>query len=155
MGLNQGLVYLERKAVTFSGTDLLLNGTISGTNIAINGTVKSANVAVTGSFTGVNLVMTGSLTDASGRYQVTSVGSPAQYGGIIQAGSTVTTAGSIGTIVFGRRFSAAAYYVTMSPIGYSDGAGSVVPWVSGTLAVGSCTFVGAASATYNYNAIGL
>jgi hypothetical protein len=128
MGLKQGLVYLEEQAVTFSGT----------------------NMDLTGSLVTVNFATTGSVSDSLGRFKVTSIGSPAVYGGIIQVGSTVTSAGSIGTIVFGREFSNTQYRIVISNVATSG-----LGFISGALRASGCEVVGGPAVVYNYVAVGL
>lgn len=132
MGLKQGLVALESQAVTFSGT----------------------NMDLTGSLVTVNFATTGSITDSTGRYRITNIGSPTTYGGFVQAGFVTTNANSGGTVVFGRQFATNAYALTLTPGSLANGVNTSA-FVSGTRNVSGAEIVGGASATYNYIAVGL
>lgn len=101
-----------------------------------------------------NIIAGGSVTDSSGKLQSASVGSPSTFGAFTQAGSTTTSAGATGSILFGKNFSTNSYYIALSPLGFANGAGSTVPYVSGVQTVSGVAITGAASAVYSYIAIG-
>lgn len=128
---------------------------------------KTAQLNITGSVTagaqvsGLNLfaagsAMGGTVRDSLGRIR-SAVRSHAgsDYGLFVQAGSVATAAGSGGTIEFVESFASANYLLTLTPHNFANGAGSVVPFVSGTRNTSGCEVVGAASTVYNYVAVGL
>ena len=172
----QGVRYIEGKYnqldVTGSifGATLISGGTlnmniISGTFDAItsNKGISGLNVYATGSVVtqmktvAKNITTTGS--DIAGRIIESAnngpvftvgVGSPITYGAFIQAGSTITSAGSLAVVNFGKGWTVAGnYYITFGNI-----AGSDVAFVSGTKRASGCTIVGAPSQTYDWVAVG-
>ena len=139
--------------------------TISGTNVyGISGTfardtitvadIVTANITTTsgGNIRGTNIITPGSFTDSLGKLQSVSLGSATTtvYGGIIQTGSGVTSAGSIGYVKLGVPTSTATYYVGLTPRTFTAGAGSVVPFTSGTYSTSGVSFIGAAAANYDW-----
>lgn len=104
----------------------------------------------------LNYIGTGSVEDAQGRLRSSVLGSATTsvFGGWIQAGSAATSAGSVGFAAFGQPFSNTVYYVAISPRGFVAGGGSVVPFESGTRSTSGVSFVGAASTTYSFLAVG-
>lgn len=76
------------------------------------------------------------------------------YGGIVQAGSLLTTAGSQGFVAFGTPFSAATgWYVTLSPCGSATNFNGW--YISGARNTSGVNVVGAASLRYDWQAVGL
>lgn len=125
---NDGIASTERDSSTFSGT-LILGATISGT-------------ALRGS-------LTGGYNDGNGAVYSVGVGSPITYGAKIQAGSAVTSAGSLAVVQFGAGFATNQYKLVLTGI---DSSGTA--FISGTVRASGCTIVGAPSLVYNWIAIG-
>lgn len=118
---------------------------LSGTNLfSTSGTIQNLTVG-TASISGLEVDTT---------FPSASIGSPQRYNTSFQAGSSVTSAGSLGFTTFGKVFPSTEYYITLSPRNFVDGAGSVVPYASGVYATSGVNFVGAASTAYNWIAIG-
>lgn len=93
-------------------------------------------------------------TNGDGQLQSVSAGSPSTFGGWTYVGSATTGAGSLGTYVGGEDLPSTNYYVLFSPRNFAAGVGSVVPYASGTKSTVGGSFVGAASASYDYIIIG-
>ena len=116
---------------------------ISGANIYATTSVQSANV--------VGTVVSGATVRSTlGIVQTTNIGSA--YGAIIQTGSIATSAGSIGTIVFGRVF-ADTHYALVT--GAYDAIVSGAYLLAGSKHTSGCEIIGEASSVYDYIAIGL
>lgn len=103
-----------------------------------------------------NYLGVGSVSDGQGRLRSTFLGSGTvgAFGGWIQVGSAVTSAGSVGFANFGQATSDTNYYLMLTGRRYADGTGSVAAWESGTRSTSGVSFVGAASANYNFVVIG-
>ena len=143
----------QMQTATFSGTNIYAQTLIRGDTLL--GDVAVSGLVISGGGTRVGAIICTSATNTSGLLTSVNVGSPTTFGGVIQAGSFDTAAGSGGTILFGKPFANADYFVTISPLTLDvDGAGSVVPTASGTKSTSGCAAVGAASATYAYIAVG-
>ena len=133
---------------------------ISSTEIDSTILSGTSHLGDTGSFaTGIralNFVSPGSITDAQGRLRSTVIGSATAtvYGGWLQVGSAATSAGSVGFVELGQPMSTANYRTIFAGVGYVAGVGSVSAWESGTKSTSGVSFIGAASTTYNWLAIG-
>jgi hypothetical protein len=130
-------------------TDLVSGANIYGTTGSfVNARITTANIA-TGTFT--------SLNDTNGALKSNILGSATSltYGGYVQAGSILTTTGSIGFIKFGVPFtSATSYYVTATPCGSSAGT-FWAGYTSGLKHASGVNFVGAANLRYDFVAVGI
>lgn len=139
MGLVDGLPSLEIRATTISGTTLQASTAAFGASEIGNAELADNSAS-------------GAKVDPT--FPTASLGSTRRFGAFIQAGSVATAAGSGGTIEFGVQFANTGYWLTLSPANFVTGAGSVVPYVSGTRNRSGCEIVGAASTTYEFIAIG-
>ena len=174
MGLLDGLSSLEVRATIISGATIqgtLISGTtvaatnVSGASIVAGagtiGTAELADSAVSGAKiadAGIGNAkldtVAASGTKVDYGVPIAYLGSIARAGLLIQAGSVATGAGSGGTIVFAKQFISNDYLVLLSPDNFVAGAGSVVPYASGTKNRSGCEMVGAASTVYQYAAVG-
>lgn len=132
-----------------SSTDLISGANVYGTTGSFTNTrITTANIAT------ANIT---SLSDANGALVSNIIGSATvqTYGGYIQAGSLLTSAGSVGFVKFGKPFtSATSYYVTTTPCGSS--AGTFWPgYTSGLKHASGVNFVGAANLRYDFVAVGI
>lgn len=131
-------------------------------NLWITGSIVSDSI-----ISGAQIFSTGSvqaerIADANGIIKSSSLGSPGQFGALIQAGSFATSAGSIAAVSFRNAYSAAGNYIFWAfpksgPSLMTNG--SVHCFTSGTANNGKNTsgvnVVGAASMPYDYLAIGI
>lgn len=132
---------------------------------------KVAQLWITGSVTaedqisGLNIFGTGSVTDGDGRVRASAIGSPGTFGVIMQAGSFLMPAGSLGSVAFKTDFAAADDYFFQAwprsglQIIDSVAAGSSAVVSSGTANSGRNTsgvnlIGGGGAVLYDYLAIG-
>lgn len=88
-----------------SGLSLQSATSVSGTDLNVSATGSFANVRL-----GDSLVGVGSVTDGDGRVRSSAIGSPGTFGAIMQAGSFLMPAGSVGSVAFKTNFAAANDY---------------------------------------------
>jgi hypothetical protein len=121
---------------------------ISGTNV----------YGTTGSFVNLNTtnIKSSNIEDTNGELRSNLIGSATTnvYGGFIQTGSLLTSAGSQGFIKLGTPYtSATSWYAVVSPCGSATG---FEKWyLSGLRNASGVNFVGAASLRYDFIAVGL
>ena len=101
---------------------------------------------------GVNVFATGSMLAGGRRLSTAGTGSPTTWGRLVQAGSAVTSAGSLVFVVYQTAFSAAPQ-TTASPHGTAD---ARLTRVVGSDTAGSALFIshGAASVEFTWTAVG-
>ena len=122
-----------------------------------------ASIHVTGSIhsdsqiSGANIYSAGAVTgntvsNTDGLVKSASIGSPAVYNGIVQAGTVALSAGSEADVEFGVPFSSKKYVMTFGMSGAA--ASATLPTLSGAMTSSGLTVIGDASAVYYYVAVG-
>ena len=150
-----GLVELERKAVTFSGAYLYgvdihaKEGSIGNAELADN--ACSGTKIVNGGITNVKLGNNAcSGTKVSNVYSSVGLGSPTTYGNLIQVGQLTTGAGSGAFMTFGKSFIGSGWR------GQLTGIDNIKPaYISGAKHMSGANVVGEASTKYDWMAIGV
>lgn len=123
---------------------------------------QQASFHITGSgvsdshFSGLNMYAHSSgtfarINNTNGLVPSHSTGSPAVYGMVVQAGTVMTNAGSIGVIEFGRPFASISWYGALT--GGSDVTDKAA-YINGNKNVSGCDIVGGAELGYDYIAVG-
>lgn len=157
-GLKQG----EKKADWFNNTGSIFgHSVLSGGHILVNGSITaSAGLVMTGSLyglsavSGTSLFLAGSAQAQSRGITIGNIGSPAAVSNpYIQAGSTVTSAGSIAWVTLPDPFSGTNYYVTF---GLRGTANVAISNVNGSQVAGSffVLSLGGASQVFDWIAFG-
>lgn len=134
---------------------------VSGTNVYGTTSVQSALGAFTTTSGGnlrattinaVTSISGAAINNADGLLKSASIGSPAVYNGIVQAGTLTTAAGSEVDVEFGVPFSSKTYAITFGTSGAA--ASATLPTLSGAATSSGATVIGDASTTYYYIAAG-
>ena len=124
--------------------------------ITYDGIASTRIDTITGS--GMYVYAGSAIVDGEGRIRSTVIGSATAqvFGGVLQTGSVVTSAGSLAFIAFGQPMPNTNYYVVASTTNPAagDGTGSTCPAVSGTRSTSGVSLIGAASSRYAWMAIG-
>lgn len=141
------------QSASISGTNLYAQTLIEGDTIL--GDVAVSGLVISGGATRLGVITATSFADATGSVRGANLGSPTLYRAFVQAGSFATSAGSAATVLFGKQFATADYAIAISPLNFYAGAGSIAAYASGTRNVSGCEAVGAASASYDYVAVGI